>query len=75
MESWLQPHLEAVLKSRAEVLASWRQQRPTNAGRTKNFEGWLMVELVHHLMQTGYARELLTNGPFVKGKVKASDIA
>jgi len=33
-----------------------------------------MVELVHHFLQTGFARELLTTGHFLEQKVPASAV-
>lgn len=72
--SWLQPHLNEVLKKNTSVLDSWRCQRSTKAGRPKNFENWLLVELVHHLLKKGIVRELRTNGHFSETKVKARGV-
>ena len=81
-ESWLQPHLEAVLRNGCSVLSSWRNQIPTLQGRIKNFENWLLVELNHQLLGTGFARKVLTNGFFAEGKdthepkrVRAADVS
>src|SRR6266545_5859744 len=60
-ESWLPPHLESVLKNRSSVLASWRQQVPTKAGRTKNFEGSLVAESM--LSRRADARSLAGKSP------------
>ena len=73
-ESWLQPHLDAVLRDRTDVLASWRQQVPTGGGRPKNFEGWLVVELVHRILKTGLLGRLRTAGHFGTEKIKAIDV-
>jgi hypothetical protein len=73
-ESWLQPHLETVLRNRTEVLASWRQQVPTGAGRPKNFEGWLVVELVHQILMAGFTGRLRTAGHFGPEKIKAIEV-
>ncbi|MGH2362846.1 MAG: hypothetical protein ACRDGM_20150 [bacterium] len=72
-ESWLQPHLEAVLRKRCAVLSRWRDQLPTLQGRTKNFENWVLVELVHEVLETGFVREVRTNGHFGP-KVKRRDV-
>jgi hypothetical protein len=47
---------------------------PALSGRTKNFENWLLVELVDRLWKSGLARDLRTNGHFREKKVKASDV-
>lgn len=72
--SWLRPHLDAVLRKRRSVLSSWRRQLPTQQGRAKNFETWIVVELVHHLLDTGFAEEIRTNGHFAT-KVRAREVA
>ena len=74
-DSWLQPHLDAVLRKHCSVLSSWRDQLPTLQGRTKNFENWILVELVHELLDTGFTREVRTNGHFAEAKVKAADVS
>ena len=43
-------------------------------GRTKNFENWVLVELVNELLHSGFAGEVRTNGHFAKAKVKAADV-
>lgn len=62
-ESWLQPHLEAVLRNGLEVLRKWRKQANLQ-GRIKNLENWVLVELNHELVSSGFARAVLTNGFF-----------
>jgi hypothetical protein len=54
-----------VLSTRAETLEHWRQQVPTGGNRVKNFENWLLVELVHRLRQAD-ADPIKTNG-YVEG--------
>lgn len=80
-DSWLQPHLESVLRDGCSVLSSWRSQLPTLAGRTKNFENWILVQLNHQLLRTGFARLVLTNGFFADGqdtlapkRIRAADV-
>lgn len=73
--SWLQPHLAGLLSDRVTTLANWRQQEPALSGRPKNFENWLLVELVDHLWRSGEFVEVRTNGQFDGKKVKASDVA
>lgn len=79
--SWLQPHLESVLRNdrAVAVLSSWRKQLPALSGRMKNFENWLLVELAHDVRDG--ARVVLTNGFFAEGtdalapkRVKARDV-
>ena len=74
-DSWLQPHLDTVLRKHRSVLSSWRRQLPTLQGRTKNFETWLVVELVHQLLHTGFAQEVRTNGHFAQRKVRAGEVS
>lgn len=73
-DSWLQPHLETVLRDHTDVLASWRLQVPTGGGRPKNFEGWLVVELVHQILKTGFDGRLRTAGHFGAEKIKAINV-
>ena len=72
--SWFKPHLERLLNDRVKTLASWRQQTPALSGRTKNFENWLLVELIDRLWRSGKVDELRTNGHFDGKRVKASDV-
>ncbi len=67
IDSWLQPHLVAVLRSRLPVLQRWRGQANLQ-GRIKNLENWILVELNHQLLETGGARIVLTNGFFADGQ-------
>ncbi|MDR7436861.1 MAG: hypothetical protein QN127_04235 [Armatimonadota bacterium] len=66
-DSWLQPHLLAVLKKGLPVLRRWRSQANLQ-GRIKNFENWLLVELNYQLLESGDARVVLTNGFFAEGQ-------
>jgi len=50
-----------IFSSHAQTLQDWRQQVPTGGNRVKNFENWLLVELVHRLRQAG-ANPVKTNG-------------
>ena len=70
--SWLAPHLDRVLRRRRAVLSSWRDQLPTLQGRTRNFENWLLVELVHDLLQQGF--EVRTNGQFDERRVAPREV-
>lgn len=79
-QSWLEPHLVSVLLNRVEVLRSWRNQANLQ-GRIKNLENWILVELNHQLIISGFARTVLTNGFFEAGqdvsavkRVQAADI-
>jgi hypothetical protein len=70
LTSWLEPHLLAVLDARVPVLEMWRQQLPGLQGHVRNFENWLLVELNHQLLSSGYAEYVLTNGFFVADRVE-----
>lgn len=81
-DSWLLPHLEAVLIRGRRVLDNWRNIVPTLQGHVKNFENWMLVELSHELLEKQFAHRVLTNGFFGEGKdtldprrVKRSDIS
>jgi hypothetical protein len=68
-DSWLQPHLEAVLRNRLAVLDRWRDQISGLSGQIKNFENWILVELVHELLSTvPPPRCVLTNGFLAEGE-------
>ena len=73
-KSWLEPHLTALLSARRETLDNWRQQVPALSGRTKNFENWLLVELVDRISRSCKVRNLRTNGHFSDNKIKASEV-
>lgn len=66
-ESWLAPHLVTVLRNGRDILHSWRKQANVQ-GRIKNLENWVMVELNHELVTSGFARTVLTNGFFEDGQ-------
>ena len=79
-QSWLQPHLVAVLQNRLDVIRGWRRQANLQ-GRVKNLENWILVELNHELVRSGFARVVLTNGFFKDGqdvmgakRVRAADV-
>jgi hypothetical protein len=71
-KSWIEPYLTTLLTERKDTLDSWRQQVPALSGRTKNFENWLLVELVDRVTRDGKARHVRTNGHFSETKIKAS---
>jgi hypothetical protein len=73
-KSWLEPYLTSLLIDRRDILVSWRGQVPALSGRTKNFENWLLVELVDRISRSGKIRDLRTNGHFSDKKIKASEI-
>jgi hypothetical protein len=73
-KSWLEPHLTSLLIDRRNTLDSWRWQVPAFSGRTKNFENWLLVELVDRVSRSGKIRDLRTNGHFSDRKIKASEV-
>lgn len=58
---WIEGEVRGLLTERAGVLAHWRQQKLTTANRVKNFENWILVELVHRFFTAGVP-ELKTNG-------------
>ncbi|MDD3249401.1 MAG: hypothetical protein PHF23_03370 [Smithellaceae bacterium] len=71
--SWLWPHFKSILGQHEQTLSSWRKQVPTQGGRVKNFENWLLVELVHTLLNSPDVERVRTNGHFDK-KVNVSDV-
>lgn len=72
---WIEPYLREVLTRGAPILDHWRSHQPTLAGRVKNFENWLLVELVHHLLETGAAKSIRTNGTIDGVVIKPAPIA
>jgi len=65
--SWLWPHLKSILGQHEQTLSSWRntiKHVPTHGGRVKNFETWLLVELVHKLLSSPDVEKVRTNGHF-----------
>jgi hypothetical protein len=72
--SWLMPHLKAILEKNKPVLSNWRKQEPTQSGRIKNFENWLIVELVHRLRESGFVSRIRTNGHYADEKVKTRNV-
>jgi len=73
-KSWLEPHLTSLLIDQKDVLNSWRRQVPALSGRTKNFENWLLVELVDRVSRSEKICDLRTNGHFSDKKIKASEV-
>jgi len=63
-KSRLEPHLTSLLIDQKDTLDSWRSQVPTLSGRTKNFENWLLAELVDRVLRSGEVRDIRTNGHF-----------
>ena len=58
---WIDARVHEILAGRVNVLDHWRRQVLTTSNRVKNFENWMLVELVHHLQQNG-VQEIKTNG-------------
>jgi hypothetical protein len=73
-KSWFEPYLTSLLVDRTDTLDSWRRQIPALSGRTKNFENWLLVELVDRVSRSGKIRAVRTNGHFSDAKIKASEV-
>jgi hypothetical protein len=55
--------VKRVLAERAATLQSWREPLPSQGNRVKNFENWVLLELVHKLRVAG-ADPIRTNGFF-----------
>ncbi|MBI4178853.1 hypothetical protein HY522_05480, partial [bacterium] len=63
MNTFIAGHLQEVLERGASILNAWRRQKLSLRRRAKNFETWLLVELVHQLSESGIASdEIQTNG-------------
>ena len=73
-KSSLEPHITSLLTDKEGILDHWRRQIPALSGRTKNFENWLLVELVDRLLQTGKIIDLKTNGNLSGKKIKACEV-
>lgn len=61
--SWLKKAhgvIAALLADKIETLRSWQIQELTTQKRVKNFENWLLVELVHRFSESG--ARIKTNG-------------
>jgi len=71
---WFEPHLTSLLSDRIDTLNNWRSQVPTLSGQTKNFETWLLVELVDRVSRSDNIRDLRTNGNLVGKKIRASEV-
>ncbi len=74
-KSLLEPYVTSLLTDKKGILDHWRRQKLTLSNRTKNFENWLLVELVDRLLQTGKIIDLKTNGNLSGKKIKACDVA
>ena len=72
--SWLWPHFKSILGQHEQTLSSWCKQVPTQQGRIKNFENWLLVELVHKLAESTDVKEVRTNGHFTEKKISVRDV-
>jgi len=57
----LEKIIRQVLREHGDLLQHWRRQTPTLGDRVKNFENWLLVELVHAVFTLG-ATQVKTNG-------------
>ena len=75
MNTFIGNHLKTVLEDRVPVLDAWRRQKMSVRRRPKNFENWLLVELVHHLWQKGVVDEVQTNGLVDGLPLKAAGLA
>lgn len=73
-KSWLEPHITSLLTDKKNILDSWRRQMPTIQGRTKNFENWLLVELVNRISKIDDVQKLRTNGNLSEIKIKAAEV-
>ena len=73
-KSWFEPYLTSLLADQTDTLDSWRRQIPALSGRTKNFENWLLVELVDRVSRSGKIRAVRTNGHFSEAKIKAREV-
>jgi hypothetical protein len=74
--------IEKILEENFEVLDNWRKQELTTSHWVKNFENWILVELVNQLLKSGMIKEengkkkIRTNG-FIDNldlKEKPSDL-
>jgi hypothetical protein len=69
--------VQRLLVEKAKVLNSWRTQDLTTGNRVKNFENWLLVELVHSIRLKKLAKRIKTNGRVRKpsyGRGSASNL-
>lgn len=73
-KSWFEPYLTSLMVDQTDILDSWRQQIPALSGRTKNFENWLLVELVDRVSRSGKIRAVRTHGHFSDAKIKAREV-
>ncbi len=70
--SWLMPYLKTVIEQHKQTLFNWRKQIPTQQGRIKNFENWVLVELVNKIIESDDDLEIRTNGHFTDTDQKVS---
>ncbi len=73
-KSWLEPYITSLLTGKRDILDSWRRQIPALSGRTKNFENWLLVELVDRVSRLGKIQKLRTNGNLSGKQIKAREV-
>jgi hypothetical protein len=60
---WIKNIVFELLSERLDILDQWRNQDLTTSERVKNFENWLLVELVYRLRKAGI-KDIKTNGYF-----------
>ena len=58
---WFEKIVNNLLTDQVNVLNQWRKQELTTSQRVKNFENWLLVELVCKLRENG-VEHIKTNG-------------
>ena len=58
---WFEKIVNNLLIDQAKILDNWRKQTLTKSQRVKNFENWLLVELVCKLQEKG-VKNIKTNG-------------
>jgi hypothetical protein len=76
-KSWFEPYITSILTEKEIILDNWRKQKPTiSSGRIKNFETWLLVELVNCIFQRQADNIccLQTNGNLSSEKIKAAEV-
>ena len=66
--------VEERLTSNSGILNSWRKQDLAKSKRVKNFENWLLVEIVHGLRSKKIAKRIRTNGRVRTPSYKDTDI-
>jgi|GEM_PF-3141848 hypothetical protein len=46
---WIDNLVQETLTERIDAIDHWRSQVLTKSNRVKNFENWILIELVHQL--------------------------